>query len=627
MAATMIPLIGFAGSAIDMARLYVVKARLQQACDAGVLAGRKTMTDMTMATPLDPTATKTAQTFFANNFRGGWFQNTNAVFTPTKATQGTSAFANEVYGTANVNVPMTLMQFFGVQPVQLAVTCQAIYDTGDTDVMFVLDVTGSMSCYPSDPDSCATQGAQFTRDDNTLGYYNPEKPATTDSNNAPMYAKLESLRRAVLQFDSTIRPVIAADPTSHIRYGFVPYNSAVNIGYQIPSGYLQNTNWTYQSRQPNRDYNFGSTSNFTLTGIPKTTCVAQRYPATGYVQSGPTWNNSYYSAMYYTPTSWNGTNGGTCSGTQQPLRAVWRYQPYTLDVSQYATGNAINNPSRLDGSTSKWRGCVEEVNTIPASSFSLSSLPDDLNPDFIPSSPSDKWRPMWQDAVWYRSQSPQDVNDDQISEDYNSPFGYWQYYAMQAGMGYNYSYGITHLWDQYSFAACPKAAQRLTQMSASQVQSYVYDNDFKPGGGTYHDVGMNWGTRMLSPNGVFASDTAAWPGRPAPRRAIIFLTDGGMAPVQQIYGEYGLEQFDQRVDAGGNSSTDLANHTARFRIECDAAKARGITVYTIALGTAVTSDLTYCASPGQSFSAYNTTALTQAFSTIAQRLSSLRINQ
>ena len=41
MAAAMIPIIGFTGSAIDMGRLYVIKVRMQQACDAGVLAGRK----------------------------------------------------------------------------------------------------------------------------------------------------------------------------------------------------------------------------------------------------------------------------------------------------------------------------------------------------------------------------------------------------------------------------------------------------------------------------------------------------------------------------------------------------------------------------------------------------------
>ncbi|WP_203309694.1 TadE/TadG family type IV pilus assembly protein [Sphingomonas beigongshangi] len=613
MAAFLIPLIGLSGSAVDAARLYVVKARLQQACDAGALAGRKAMTDTNPSTPLDATATQTANAFFSNNFRSGWFQNTNATFTPTKGVQGNANYANEVNGTASTQVPMTLLRFFGLAPVTIAVTCQAVFDTGDNDVMFVLDVTGSMSCYPSDPDSCATATSSFTRDDGTTGYYSPEKAPSGST-----LSKLQSLRQAVTLFDTTMRS--SADPSSHFRYGFVPYNSAVNVGGSIPSQYLQSTTWTYQSRQVNRDYNYGATSSVSLTGIPQSYCVPQRYPATGYSKTGPSWNTSYYQAEYYYNLTWSAANGGTCSGTQQPLRAVWRYQPYSLPLSQYVAGAAVANPSRLDGAQSKWRGCIEEVNTVAASSFSATSLPDDLNPDFIPSAASDMWRPMWPDAIWLRS-SPNtvDVNDDQVNE--ASP----QYYTdvtMKAGSPF----------DQYGYAPCPFRAQRLRTMTAQQVQDYVNDNDFRPYGGTYHDTGMIWGTRMLSPNGVFASDTTAWPGRPAPSRSIVFMTDGSMAPNPLIYGQYGVESLDLRVDGstanmGSSPSWDSAYHAARFRAECDAAKARGITVYTVALGTAITSDLQYCASPGQSFSAYSTQQLTAAFQTIAQRVSMLRISQ
>ena len=45
MAIALIPVAALTGSAVDMARLYVVKARLQQACDAGLIAGRKFMND------------------------------------------------------------------------------------------------------------------------------------------------------------------------------------------------------------------------------------------------------------------------------------------------------------------------------------------------------------------------------------------------------------------------------------------------------------------------------------------------------------------------------------------------------------------------------------------------------
>ena len=43
MAATLIPLAGLVGGGIDISRMYIVKTRLQHACDAGALAGRKAM--------------------------------------------------------------------------------------------------------------------------------------------------------------------------------------------------------------------------------------------------------------------------------------------------------------------------------------------------------------------------------------------------------------------------------------------------------------------------------------------------------------------------------------------------------------------------------------------------------
>jgi hypothetical protein len=62
-------------------------------------------------------------------------------------------------------------------------------------------------------------------------------------------------------------------------------------------------------------------------------------------------------------------------------------------------------------------------------------------------------------------------------------------------------------------------AERLKEWTAQQVQAYVNHVDFKPHGGTYHDIGMIWGARMLSPDGAFAADTAPWPGA-SRRRAI-----------------------------------------------------------------------------------------------------------
>ncbi|WP_204283224.1 hypothetical protein, partial [Klebsiella pneumoniae] len=84
-----------------------------------------------------------------------------------------------------------------------------------------------------------------------------------------------------------------------------------------------------------------------------------------------------------------------------------------------------------------------------------------------------------------------------------------------------------------------KQAQRLATMTRQQVSDFLNDPDFRPLGGTYHDTGMIWGTRLINPNGPFKADTAAWPGRNPPIRHIVFMTDGQMAPNIDIYGMYG----------------------------------------------------------------------------------------
>lgn len=623
MAAALVPLMGFAGSAVDFARIYVVKVRLQQACDAGALAGRKAMTDTSLATPLDTAARTQANAFFANNFPSGWYQTTNITFTPSKAADAGSTAANTVVGNASVRLPMAVMTFFGIAYRDLQATCQARYDLADTDVMFVLDTTGSMSCVPSAAATCANTAVSYTRADGSAGFYNQE---SSDS-------KIEALRKAVILFDKTMRD--NADSTTHFRYGFVTYSSSANVGNalaSLPTNYIQNTTWTYQSRRLSPtpggsantagDYNYGSLSTFTFTGIPSSFCVAQRIPASGFARTGPVvgsgsaWSDAgYYQARYYSAVSWTAANGGTCTGKQQPLRALWRYEPVAHNISGYVTGASTTVPGRLDGLTSTWRGCIEEVDSSAATSFSLSSLPDDLDPDFKPSAAQDKWRPMWPEAVWLRGNlnTYTEMKDDQVDE-------------ININQYEDYSYRPGMTLDRSGSVACGMPAQRLKVWTASQVRDYVYNTDFKPFGGTYHDVGMIWGTRMLSPDGVFGADTDPWPGRNEPSRNIVFMTDGNMAPSLTSYGLYGVEYWDKRVTASDyDSQTD--RHNARFRIECDAAKKKGMTIYVVALGVAINSDLTYCASPGQTFQASSTTALTEAFKTIAQRVAMLRITQ
>jgi hypothetical protein len=215
------------------------------------------------------------------------------------------------------------------------------------------------------------------------------------------------------------------------------------------------------------------------------------------------------------------------------------------------------------------------------------------------------WRPMWPEAVW-RPQSTNDVRDEDINESYN-------YNALGAK-------------ERDDSVTCPMEAQPLQKMTSTDIYNYVYANNFRAAGNTYHDYGMSWGLRMLSLKGPFAASARATAGRKQPTQNLVFMTDGLPVSDSDNYQMYGIEGTDGRL-ANKSNSQEVTNHRNRLRALCDAAKLRGITVYMIAFGTALTDDMKYCASPGQSFTATDNAGLQTAFSSIAKRIAMLRVNQ
>ncbi|THD36528.1 MAG: hypothetical protein E7773_05810 [Sphingomonas sp.] len=597
LAIALIPLSLMVGSGIDTARLYVVKVRLQQACDAGVLAGRKALVSSS-STTLDSNADAQARTFFGNNFKAGWMKTNTVSFTPSKTSD------QQVSGVASAVVPMTITGFFA-PPVTINVACEARYDVADTDIMFVLDTTGSMACTAAG--SCSGTVDTYTRPDGTTGYHAHEVSGS----------KISGLRTAVLNFYDTV--AANADPTTHIRYGFVTYTSTVNAGYALPQSAIVDS-WTYQSRSIVGDANNGSSSNNTQTGVGQTNCnnMAGRSPASGFNTDG--------TATRVT-TSWSSGSGGTCVITTQPLKPTWRYQPVTYNTSQYKTGATVDDPSKVDGTTSKWQGCVEERDTTATATFDVNNLPPDLDPDLAASSDSTKWRPMWPEVEYYRGNNTTYDYSGNVSKPSTppAPFVYGDYTGSGATQSLTSAGAPANLSSGY--VSCGKPVSRLAVMARSDVSNYVNASDFVPQGGTYHDTGMIWGTRMIAPNGVFASDTAAWPGRNEPNRYIVFMTDGDMAPNYNIYGMYGMEYYDKRVTGSSGLGNDTDYHNARFLAECAAAKARNIKVFVIGFGQTLTTQLTQCASPGKAYYASDNASLNQAFQDIAKQVALLRISQ
>jgi len=615
MAIALIPLTALGGSAVDTARLYVVKSRLQQACDAGVLAGRKFMVDSTNNS-LDPAVTQQARNFFNNNLVDGWMGTSAKTFQPVKTA------GNRVSANATVLVPMTITKIIGAPDVTLSTTCEARLDIADTDVMFVLDTTGSMACLPEDDDSAcssyvnANTAQAFNRPSNptaditpgyvnSVGYRVPEKPSS----------RIAALRTAVVDFYDTIEA--AKQPTTRMRYAFVPYASSVNIGGSIRAvnmNYLvgsagPNDRASYQSRRVSGDYEISRTTSDTNRN--QSSCGAgvttTRNPATPL---------TYASNGTATLTSQEWING-VCRNVTRTLGPTWTYERLSHSVSDYITNASAITPTRIPAASSAWVGCIEENDSSATgqTTFDANNPPPSLNPDLVPSGAT-RWIPMWPEVThqrFYRFWRGPQATTDTIQtngDDTNTAPNMAEVRMQQSG---NF--------------ACGKPAQRLKEMTREQLQSYVTASDFVPLGGTYHDTGMLWGLRLLSRTGAFANDNAAQGARGLPKRVIVFLTDGAMSASANSYTMYGMETWDRRV-SNGDTANLTAYHNARFRELCQRARAASIDVWTIALGTASTNDLRTCATtPDQALATTSGAGLSDAFRRIAKAVALLRLSQ
>lgn len=589
MAISMIPIAGMLGSALDLSRSYLVRTRLQQACDAGVLAARKAM----IGNVILPTDRLRADEFFDGNWKDGTLGTVNTAFSIANGTP-----ANIIAGTATTDMPMTIMKMFGFGAATLEVKCEARMDLTNTDVVFVLDVTGSMACTPADSaGDCSTYAGA-----NTTG--TGDNRAVTEKTGS----RIAGLRTAVLDFYDTLAD--AQTPGTTVRYSFVPYSSTVNVGALIravDSNYIANTA-TYQSRQ--RDYWWRETSRVDNTRANATVCAntaVARSPATGFPAT--------QTFAVYAPVTINDIDDlphplgpyygyQTCrritveyraNSTAQPSGFLphWEYVQRTINNATFKLGTATMDDTVLPQVSRTWKGCIEEVDTVQ--DWTGGTLPNDLNVNLIPSSDATRWKPQRPEIMW-------------------DPRG-----------GTPLPWAVGEQPSKISGAeACPKAATRLNPMTRTEVSNYIAAaNGFRAYGGTYHDIGLIWGGRMLSTTGIFAADNTDAQNT---NRNIVFLTDGAMAPNNRVAGAYGYELLDHRISDDPDNGNLTTRHNARFAALCQNLP-NNVNVWVVAFSQALTTELTNCADPGRAWTVGNTADLQDRFREIAGRIAGLRLNK
>lgn len=229
----------------------------------------------------------------------------------------------------------------------------------------------------------------------------------------------------------------------------------------------------------------------------------------------------------------------------------------------------------------------------------------DLDLDLVPTSNEDtKWKPSYPELIYARAMTSK--NSGSFSK---SPKTTDDEYLRPEDLG---------------VAACPAPARKLAEMTAADLS--VYLAALTPTGQTYHDIGMIWGGRLMSPNGLFAAENADINGR-ATKRNLIFLTDGETAPYDVAYSSYGLEPLDARRWDKGSALTLTQTVEERFSFACEEVKKRNVTVWVIGFGTTMTDMLRTCAGDGHWFQADDATQLNNIFDRIAKTIGELRVSK
>lgn len=621
-----VPLMLLVDGAIDMGRVYLIKTQLQGACDGAVLTTRKSLTQSNLTDDMR----NLGQNFFGANFADGTYGTSKTQFTLAVDESGA------VQGTAQTNMPTGFLGSVTGGGGTVSVTCAANMKIGHTDVMFALDTTGSMAL-----------------------------PNAGDSQ-----SRLAAMQAAVVDFTSSL--YTAANGTqASIRFGFVPFSSNVNVGYLLKPDWLVDT-WTYQSRVPNGppvkivgapdknngdwtkisgslsiSYQSGSVimtpgstseiggkrpslkcanvpqdtdstetdySDWTPgeTAIPRSRKATRTKNGTDYSGSVKDGKCKIKVTKYNNYKEWRIE---TVDAADPNTQYNWIYRPVDYDVSSLA-GDGRSQAKRsmlvpkLGDAQSDvsvvWDGCIEERDTVPATSFW--PIPDgayDLDIDLVPYDDDTRWRPFLPQLVYWRKDNQKWQIDD------------WETTSNSTRA------------DEYKdgdAAVCPNPALKLSPMTRDAVSKYVMSLEAR--GTTYLDIGMIWAARLISPTGLFSSENATGPDGAPISRNIIFMTDGTVETHNFVYEAYGLSALDRRRTSPGDVPSDADQDTLvedRFLAACKAAKARGITVWTIAFGTELTDTLKSCASDQHAYMAANAKALNATFSSIASDISRLRL--
>jgi Flp pilus assembly protein TadG len=316
-----VPMVGLA---IDGGILYLVQAKLSEACDAAALAGGRTLNNGNDPTTQTTNSEATMTAYFNANFPSGTWNTSNTQ--TTLNVQSTGLHTRTTTIDANTTVPLYFMPILGINSSVVSAHGQA--SRKDVNLMVVLDRSSSMAS-AGVCSQMVTQArsfvAQFTNGRDQLGLITFMAGSNLD------YAPTVNFKTNTPSMDTTLSTLNCGGNTGSAQALWLAYQQLLAINQP---GAL-NLIVFFTDGQPN-----GLT--FDFTGSNPNSILPMKTQSDSRLGTG---NNPYNStSTYYTmPAS-------TCSGASSPMGVLAQWGG---DLSTGATAGIMNSSSGSISSTSQ----------------------------------------------------------------------------------------------------------------------------------------------------------------------------------------------------------------------------------------------------------------------------------
>lgn len=352
-AAALVPLAGMIGGGLDISRGYLSQTRLQQACDAGVLAGRKLMgTSGVLSDAVTAEVRKYVRFNYPNNYLGATLQDADIV--PTVGTN------EQIVLTVSTAVPTVIMKLFGKNEMAVSATCSGRNDYSNIDIVLVLDTTGSMACKPEFTASeCSSwinnnnrSGKTMTVDGKTVTY------VLEQTDNGANISRMQALRAALTNLQTQMATIESQfnmteqGKRKRVRWSIIPFSQMVNPGFSKGTA-----NTTLYARHP---------SWFNTTGTYRAyTC--------GWYSCGYPDNTVSHDSNWMRDV-WDGcveeqSTSNTITSTSSTIPATAYDMHYNTVPTSVATRWTVADPSKVGSAQYACPKAMREMQRMTASQF------------------------------------------------------------------------------------------------------------------------------------------------------------------------------------------------------------------------------------------------------------------